>query len=1152
MLRLAQPTRRLMIIDASPPVHSGLTGPLDRSLFRRTIPILAARFPATKLGQLRKTPAMNGVLMDLPRLRLIEPDPTDPAGNTKLVLLKATSEEDISGPTREFLQAESSGLVPYSLELSYDYWTADELIQSIVPEDLRDRSPTGFSSTGHVAHVNLKDEYLPYKHLIGQIILDKNNSIRTVVNKLNTIDSQFRVFKMELLAGDPDYVVEHQEADCRFTFDFSQVYWNSRLHTEHERVVKMFNPEDVVADVFAGVGPFAIPAAKKGCAILANDLNPQSVKYLNLNVHNNRVSDVVRVSCEDGREFIRTAVTRLIADPLPPYTGPKKSKTKENQERKNKHRLVEGSPRNRISHFVMNLPDSAIQFLDAFRGILCTPAAEGIYTSLPMIHCHCFTREIDPVAAHADILQRVSDKLGHQLTDFSLHLVRSVAPNKEMYCISFQLPRQVAFNTSKPFPIPRLDAVLADRNMASAVSDNGSLSSVIRKAVTVPESELKRWRRTFETNAKVVNGEKYLDLESFVNAIAPSGDLSKIGRAQFGILFRVADTSKRGLVSWEDFTVFETLLKRPDADYWIAFQYFDVDNSGFIDYNEFKTVFSANIGADAIPFDFDCDWVKLYLGKKNGSHVLGYHEFTQLMKGLQGERLRQAFRYLDKDQDGFILPEQFKQIILVRSPSLLIKLDSDQSVQEIAGHKLSDAVIQRLPTLCTLSPGQRISYSEVIAFHNVIREMDMVERIIREATTKSKDGRIDQSDFLDYAASSSRYSLFTPMEASIVFHFAGRGLAAQRLALIDFAQLLDPRWRAPHDEFAEKAAAPKSFLKGFFHSAYNFVLGGIAGGIGATIVYPIDMVKFRMQNQRSTVVGQMLYKNSMDCAQKILRNEGFLGFYRGLGPQLIGVAPEKAIKLTVNDAIRGLSTDPETGRIKLFWELVAGGTAGGCQVVFTNPLEIVKIRLQVQGEAAKAEGFAPKGAVHIIRQLGVLGLYKGASACLLRDIPFSAIYFPTYGHLKKDLFHEGHNGKELSFLELLASAGIAGMPAAYLTTPADVVKTRLQVEARKGQTHYQGLRDAFVKIYREEGFRALFKGGPARIIRSSPQFAFTLMSYEMFKKMMPYPWEDKPRQVETALTMKPDEMSRVRARNALKILLDVHGDFARRGGRREA
>jgi solute carrier family 25 aspartate/glutamate transporter 12/13 len=84
-----------------------------------------------------------------------------------------------------------------------------------------------------------------------------------------------------------------------------------------------------------------------------------------------------------------------------------------------------------------------------------------------------------------------------------------------------------------------------------------------------------------------------------------------------------------------------------------------------------------------------------------------------------------------------------------------------------------------------------------------------------------------------------------------------------------------------------------------------------------------------------------------------------------------------------------------------------------------------KIRLQIQGETAKAGGGPPKGAVHIIRQLGVLGLYKGASACLLRDIPFSAIYFPAYSHLKKDIFHEGYNGKQLSFLETLGAAAIA-------------------------------------------------------------------------------------------------------------------------------
>jgi tRNA (guanine37-N1)-methyltransferase len=77
-----------------------------------------------------------------------------------------------------------------------------------------------------------------------------------------------------------------------FAFDFTKVYWNSRLHTEHERLVQLFSPDDVIADVFAGVGPFALPAAKKGCGVLANDLNPESYKWLVRNVGSNKVCQV--------------------------------------------------------------------------------------------------------------------------------------------------------------------------------------------------------------------------------------------------------------------------------------------------------------------------------------------------------------------------------------------------------------------------------------------------------------------------------------------------------------------------------------------------------------------------------------------------------------------------------------------------------------------------------------------------------------------------------------------------------------------------------------------------------------------------------------------------------------------------------------------
>jgi tRNA (guanine37-N1)-methyltransferase len=120
------------------------------------------------------------------------------------------------------------------------------------------------------------------------------------------------------------------------------------------------------------------------------------------------VADLVRPSCEDGRIFIKEVFTRLLLDPFPTYSGPRLSKT---QERKNRKRGMNTQPtaevskdRKTLSHIVMNLPDSAIEFLDAFRGVL---AAEHkpLYERLPLIHCYCFTRELELEPAERDIRQ---------------------------------------------------------------------------------------------------------------------------------------------------------------------------------------------------------------------------------------------------------------------------------------------------------------------------------------------------------------------------------------------------------------------------------------------------------------------------------------------------------------------------------------------------------------------------------------------------------------------------------------------------------------------------------------------------------------------------------------------------------------------------
>lgn len=133
--------------------------------------------------------------------------------------------------------------------------------------------------------------------------------------------------------------------------------------------------------------------------------------------------------------------------------------------------------------------------------------------------------------------------------------------------------------------------------------------------------------------------------------------------------------------------------------------------------------------------------------------------------------------------------------------------------------------------------------------------------------------------------------------------------------------------------------------------------------------------------------------------------------------------------------------------------------------------------------------------------------------------------------------------------QLLTAGAIAGMPAAYLTTPCDVIKTRLQVEARKGDTTYTSLRHCAKTVYQEEGFRAFFKGGPARILRSSPQFGFTLAGYELLQNLLPLPGHEEelgPRgstEPATGLSEAKAPLPYLRSRNALKIILDLDQGF---------
>ncbi|KAI9917392.1 hypothetical protein PsorP6_013227 [Peronosclerospora sorghi] len=387
---------------------------VDKQLFKKTLKLVGVRVEAKKIGSVVKK--LHGYLLNLPRLRNVVPDPMNPDpyknANSKLILLNAKvtdmkTLEPLTRPLVEFLKQESLAFVHHTIELDYSYFAVDQVLKAILPKGID--IPSSFETVGHIAHLNLRDNQLPYKQVIGQVILDKNAHIRTVVNKTDNIETKFRTFPMEILAGDDDMEVEVHESKATFRFNYAQVYWNSRLQQEHLRIVRQMKPQDVVCDMMCGIGPFAIPLALNGSHVYANDLNPKSYAYLKTNLVLNKVENLVRPYNLDARAFVA-------------------------------HLLGE---KKQFTQVLMNLPAVALDFLDAFAGTLDHWEGE-----LPFIHCYCFSNADD---IQKDVKERAEKILGGQLDAerTSVHFVRDVAPNKVMVCLSFQLPESIAFSSER-------------------------------------------------------------------------------------------------------------------------------------------------------------------------------------------------------------------------------------------------------------------------------------------------------------------------------------------------------------------------------------------------------------------------------------------------------------------------------------------------------------------------------------------------------------------------------------------------------------------------------------------------------------------------------------------------------------------------------
>ena len=300
--------------------------------------------------------------------------------------------------------------------------------------------PNGFEIVGKIAHFNLRDEYLKYKYFIGQLVLDKNPSISTVVNKVGKIENVYRTYEMEILAGEENYNVEHKEGNIKFKFDLRKTYWCSRLQNERDRVLNLMKKNEVLCDAFCGVGPLALRACKKGVKVYANDLNPDAFEYLNNNVKLNKLdknNNVIKTYNMDAREFIKSLINLS------------KNNIDEDEENGDKIFPIDLH----IDHIYMNLPKDAIEFMDIFVGLF-KGCKEKIYNkdNLPIIHVYGFAKvDNEPYECLKKRIARAF-KMKYELFKEEcekdiIHIenVRDISNKKKVYCIDMKIPSIVAF-----------------------------------------------------------------------------------------------------------------------------------------------------------------------------------------------------------------------------------------------------------------------------------------------------------------------------------------------------------------------------------------------------------------------------------------------------------------------------------------------------------------------------------------------------------------------------------------------------------------------------------------------------------------------------------------------------------------------------------
>jgi tRNA (guanine37-N1)-methyltransferase len=226
---------------------------------------------------------------------------------------------------------------------------------------------------------------------VASALMATSKSIKTVLAPISDVEGEYRTRRYRVVAGEPRTTTIHKENGLRYLVDLQGAYFSPRLGTERLRIAGLVKPEDVVLDMFAGVGPFSLLLAKKGASVIAIDKNPVAVRCLRENARLNKITNIE----------IHEGDSRQIAEDY----------------------------EDQADHVIMNLPHTASSFL--------APAIRAARSG-GVVHYYCIASEDDLYGDEA-LIEKSARESDAEWEPLFKGIVRSYAPRRHNVVIDFRV-----------------------------------------------------------------------------------------------------------------------------------------------------------------------------------------------------------------------------------------------------------------------------------------------------------------------------------------------------------------------------------------------------------------------------------------------------------------------------------------------------------------------------------------------------------------------------------------------------------------------------------------------------------------------------------------------------------------------------------------